>query len=109
MSDNFPIPINNETDLVFYENYLNKEFENDISLTIHKTKTLKNLLESYIGFFIKAEVCVGNRLEVRVGKLLEIGQDYLCLSSSSNKCKTIIDIKSVRFFTIPQNNYKNLY
>ena len=108
MNNDFPMPITSKNDLDFYENYLKEEFNLIPPPKEPSQSTLTQALKQHIGRFIKIETCVGNRLEIRTGKLLEVGDDYLYVLSS-NRQKTLIDIKSAKFFTLLQNNTKNLY
>ena len=108
MNNDFPIPITSQNDLDFYENYLKEELSLNPLPKEPSQSRLTQALKQHIGKLIKIEICIGNRLEIRTGKLLEVGDDYLCILSS-NRQKTLIDIKSAKFFTLLQNNTKNLY
>ncbi len=101
MNDNFPIPITDETDLEFYEEYLKEEF----TLATDKKPTLCAALKSYIGKAVKADCAIGNRLESRIGILTEVGDDFFMIKPP-NRREIIINLNSLKFLSILQNNTK---
>ena len=101
MNQNFLNPITNESDLEQYEKYLNEEF----SALDNEKPTLTAALISYIGRAIKVDCAIGNRLESRSGILTAVGEDFLTLKAL-NRQEIIIQLNTVKFFTILQNNTK---
>lgn len=100
MNNQLPVPITDETDLDYYKSYLNREFS---EITTPKA-TLCALLKAYIGKSVKIDI-VGYKPETRMGKLSQIGDDYLILKSQ-NQTEIIIPLTSVKLVTVLQNNTK---
>lgn len=98
MNTDFPTPITSFADLKTYENYLQEEF-------CDKSPTFKNLFNTLLESVIKIDCTVGNRLEAKIGKLKEIGDDYVLLTLQNGK-NMIIGLESIKFVTILQNNIK---
>lgn len=123
MQQNFPKYIKNESDLAIYEGYLRKNSEkissnqikNESSNEENLPEYLKNpvffqcFLKKHVGKLIKAESLIGNRLDTRIGILLEIGSDYIVIKPNKNCVTTVIDLKCVKYISIIHNNdYKFL-
>jgi len=121
MEQNFPKYIKNESDLAVYESYLRKHTEklpvNQIRIENKEEDNLpehlKNpvffqcFLKKHIGKLIKAESLIGNRLDTRIGILLEIGSDYMVIKPGKTCVTTVIDLKCVKYVSIiHDNNYK---
>ena len=118
MEQNFPKYIKNEKDLAVYENHLRKYTErkpqNQIKIVSATDENLpehlKNpiffqcFLKKHIGKLIKAESLIGNRLDTRIGILLEIGSDYMVIKPSKNCVTTVIDLKCVKYVSIIHDN-----
>lgn len=102
MYTNFPVPINDDSDLEFYENYLKQEFKTTAT-------TFVQSLKAYIGCTLKIDCVTCNRIEAKIGKLLTVGEDFILLNLSQTNQKTIISLDTVKFVTILKNNTKNLY
>lgn len=100
MDNQFPIPITDETDLNYYESYLNREFS---EITTPKPQ-LCAFLKAYIGKPVKIEI-ISNKTETRMGKLSQVGNDFLSLKAH-NQTETIIPLTSVKVATVLQNNTK---
>ena len=47
---------------------------------------------------------MGNRLESRMGILLEVGADFLVIKSMRNSVSVIIDLKNVKYVTVVHDN-----
>ncbi len=117
MENNFPIPIMNDKDLKVYEDYLKKDnqkpvIKSYVPETLTNTVFLPAYLKNHIGKLVKIEALVGNRLECRVGTLLEVGADFLVIKLQQNCCTTVIGGNSIKFITIiHDNDFKkaNLY
>ena len=114
MEQNFPKYIRNESDLAIYERYLNKETTKMQSAQIKiETKPKENMpehlsnpiffqcfLKKHIGKLIKAESLIGNRLDTRIGILLDVGSDYMVIKPGKNCVTTVIDLKCVKYVSI---------
>ncbi len=105
MNENFPIPITTTNDLEVYEAYLKEEFQS----TETPNSDLIEKLQGYIGKPVKAECEVGNRLESKSGILSQVGNGFIVVSSFQNRQSVLIGLKSIKFFTVLQNNTKNAY
>lgn len=103
MNEAFPSPITNEADLDFYENYLQQEFKKP------RHETLMQRLEAFVGCRLKTEYSIGNRSEIKIGKLLEIGQDFILIAQAPNGQKTLVLSDSINAVTILGNTAKNQY
>lgn len=101
MRESFPTPITTDKDLEFYEAYLKQEFENLAS------KKFEERLKSLIGSLVKAECLISNRLEIRTGYLLEVGEDFILLKQSQSNQKTMLRTDTVKFLHILNDAPKN--
>jgi hypothetical protein len=90
----FPSPIDNDSDLEFYENYLKQEFKT----TQHST--FVEYLKRYIGFTLKIDCAIGNRIDTKIGKLTEVGEDFILLNIAPTNQKTMVRLGNVKFVTI---------
>ncbi len=102
MNTDFPVPITSIDDLEIYENYLKEEFRNQTA----PTKNLKDRLKTLIGSLVKIDYPVGNRLESKIGRLLEIGEDFISINLQNGR-NMVIGLNTVKFLTVLQNNIKN--
>ena len=100
MYDEFPSPIINETDLVSYQKYLEREFAPP-----QNENTLLNKLNRYIGALIKIDLFSPYRTDSRSGILKETGQDYLVLKTQTTR-ESFIPFYAVKSITVLQNNTK---
>lgn len=108
MENYFPIPIMNEKDLKVYEDYLKKDhsknmkpvIKGSISQSVTNLVFLPAYLKNHIGKLVKIEVLVGNRMECRVGILLEVGADFLVIKLKPSGNTTIICGNIIKFITI---------
>ncbi len=94
--DNFPIPLLNEKDLEIYDKYI----------TEVSVKNLPEYLKNHIGKPAKVEVAVLNRIETKVGILMDVGKDFLVLKLP--ECQSlIIEGGCIKFITVMHNgNYR---
>lgn len=134
MDYNLPHRIKNERDLQIYENYLkqdsidclqkeplqdsqerNSAFIATESLMQSKPAEMQyrimpdtaffyNYLKKHKGKLIKAESLIGNRLESRIGILLEIGNDYIVLKLPRSNCTLAIKTVTIKYVTIVHDN-----
>lgn len=98
MDDSFPVPLNNERDLDLYERYINNAdggFE----------RSLPQYLSCHIGKPVRVETVILNRLDTKVGILLDVGKDYLVLKLP--ECQSmIIEGGCIKYITVIHNgNY----
>ena len=100
MNSQLPIPITDESDLNYYEQYLNQELSTVTNAKVHLYATLN----AYIGKLVKIDF-TGIKPESRMGKLSQVGDDFLIIKSN-NQSEIIIPITSVKFLTVLQNNTK---
>ena len=111
MNNDFPLPLNYETDLTVYEDYLK---QNTNELTVEnkplKTDPLKNpmflpaYLNRHIGKLVKIEALIGECLQTKIGTLYEIGADYIVIKLNQNCTSLVIDGKCIKFITIIHDN-----
>ena len=102
MNSNFPVPITSVTDLEFYENYLKEEFPHKTDTDINLHKHLKTL----VGNIVKIDCSVGNRLESKIGKLIQVGEDFLTLNLQNGRNLSVC-LSNIKFVTVLQRNTKN--
>lgn len=101
MRENFPSPITDEKDLDFYQNYLKREFETTAPNTLHRK------LKTLIGSLVKAECLLGNQHQIKIGYLLEVGEDFITLKQPQSNAKTIIRTDTVKLLHILKDAQKN--
>ena len=127
MEQNLPKNITNERDLELYERYLKNDRLTETGRTNPRYPTqienrrntvqarrepeslenptfFQGYLKKHIGKLIKAESLLGNRLESRMGILLEVGADFLVIKSMRNSVSVIIDLKNVKYVTVVHDN-----
>lgn len=118
MEQNFPKYIKDEKDLALYESKLRTEYgiksctmpEKRIMQKPELPENLSNpiffqcFMKKHIGKLIKAESLIGNRLESRIGVLIEVGSDYLVIKPNKNCVTTVIDLKCVKYISIVHDN-----
>lgn len=91
MDNNFPVPIMSERDLDVYDKY--------ITTVENGYKSLPEFLKCHIGKLVKVEVAVLNRIETKVGILMDVGKDYLVLKLP--ECQSvIIEGSCIKFITV---------
>jgi len=61
-------------------------------------------LKSHKGKLIKAESLIGNKLESRIGILLEIGNDYIVIKLPRSNCTMLIKTAAIKYITIVHDN-----
>ena len=96
MDDNLPIPIYSDKDLLFYENYLNREFPST------NTENSYEYLNKFLKSIVKIDCGIGNRIESKIGILDSINEDFLVIIQNQKKC--IILLKCVKFITVLRQN-----
>ena len=96
----FPTPITSETDLTYYEKYLEQEFPSDTP-----PQTLCNRLKCYIGKAVRVDLSSPYRAENRNGVLKDIGQDFLIIKSPQQR-ECFIPFCALKSITVLQNNTK---
>lgn len=111
MENKFPVPIINEKDLKVYEDFIKVDNPKKQNLPkMYTPETLLNnvflpaYLKMHIGKLVKIECLIGNRIETKIGTLLEIGADFLVIKLKEQCCSMVIEGSSVKFITIIHNN-----
>lgn len=127
MEQNLPKNITNERDLELYERYLRNDRQTETARanqrypmqienrrnamqTQREPQSFENpiffqgYLKKHIGKLVKAESLIGNRLESRMGILLEVGADFLVIKSMRNSVSIIIELKNVKYVTVVHDN-----
>lgn len=127
MEQNLPKNITNERDLELYERYLKNDRQTETARanqrypmqienrrnamqTQREPQSLENsiffqgYLKKHIGKLVKAESLIGNRLESRMGILMDVGIDFLVIKSMRNSVSIIIDLKNVKYVTVIHDN-----
>ena len=129
--------IKDESDLLEYEKYLTENFNSDKKAfkdteqaveavapykdaipakAIGKSFTpsylsspayFQGYLKNNIGKLVKVESLLGDRLESRIGFLLDIGSDYIVLKLYKSCCSMMIRSSSVKYITIAHDNDMN--
>ena len=98
MPYNLPYKISDEKDL----NIIEERLLNDKSK--YKNNSFLEILGSYLEKPIKIELIIGNRLNTRIGKLCEVGQDFVILKNINYGFKTVIPLNFIRIITLLQGN-----
>lgn len=93
-----PMTIKNEQDLMAFENYLNDDIKRFSD--VKNDNTLKTRLQNKIGKFIVVETYFG----LRKGKLLEVGEDFLCISCKTPQNQMLISFSKINSFILPRGN-----
>lgn len=130
MKYNMPSQITSEKDLKQYEKFLeydisedkdaqkgmcqvnNKTLGNKIQIenrnivpdTLTNPLFFQGYLKNHIGKLIKVESLIGNCLESRIGKLLEIGADYVVIKLYQSSCSMMINTAPIKYITIVHDN-----
>ena len=114
-----PMHITCEDDLQVYEDYLQENFSEKSLIHVgnktanHKgyiSQVLNNnifssgYLRKNIGKLLKVESLIGNSLDVRIGKLTDVGADYIALKLNKSCCSLMIPTSSIRYITIIHDN-----
>ena len=114
-----PMHITCEDDLQVYEDYLQENFSEKSLIPVgnktanHKgyiSQVLNNnifssgYLRKNIGKLLKVESLIGNSLDVRIGKLTDVGADYIALKLNKSCCSLMIPTSSIRYITIIHDN-----
>ncbi len=96
MNDSFPVPIINERDLEIYDKYINED----------NVKSLPEYLKCHIGKPIKVEAVILNKIETKIGVLMDVGKDFLVLKLP--ECQSmIIEGSCIKFITVMHGgNYR---
>lgn len=132
MEYNMPKRINSEEDLNEFENYLcsyscdetekhSEPMHHHSMKTEHRNNSLMHQksnkehthtstaylcmhLKKHIGKLAKIESLIDNRLESRIGVLLEVGEDYIVIKLSKCCCSMMIPLCTVKYITIAHDN-----
>ncbi|MBE6787603.1 MAG: hypothetical protein E7537_04570 [Ruminococcaceae bacterium] len=102
MNNNFPIPITNENDLTYYQDYLNSEFENN------DFQTENNYFNEFLGCLVEIEFISHLANNNKIGILENFNKNFITINLQ-NKNKTIIAVKCIKSITILQNKTKSPY
>lgn len=93
--------INCEKDLEFYEKHLTQ-------MSYNQTPQIKGgftkHLTGCIGKWVLVETCSGRCIAKKVGKLLEVGEDYIVLKTGEECMSTIIPTANINFITVAHKN-----
>ena len=119
MERNLPSYITSEQDLIAYEKYLKngqRELNSEKKQCHIQAETPKKAqtpeifsnpicyLKKHIGKLIKAESLIGNRLENRIGILMEVGSDYIVIKPTKHCVTTMINSESIKYISIIHDN-----
>ena len=134
MEYNLPHRISDEKDLKYYEQYIESEnkmlkpacseplicenkrnIQNGIKIIdknsslhkeIHRHDMLhwNDYLKNHIGKLLKVESLVCEKLESRVGILMEVAHDFLVIKPNRNCCSMVIGSATIKYITIMHNN-----
>lgn len=72
--------------------------------TLTNSVFFQGYLKNHIGKLIRVESLIGNSLESRIGKLLEVGTDYIVIKLHIKNCSMVINTASIKYITIAHNN-----
>lgn len=94
-------PINNEEDLLIYENKLNGLKLN--SQVKNKSKSIKcneeislcDYIKNHIGKTVRIEYNNGQKYQNILGILFSVGDNYIVLKYKSNYCTTVIPLTAI--------------
>ena len=113
-----PMHITCEDDLQVYEDYLQENFSEKSLIPVGRISNYKGYtsqvlnnnifssgyLRKNIGKLLKVESLIGNSLDVRIGKLTDVGADYIALKLNKSCCSLMIPTSSIRYITIIHDN-----
>ena len=130
MNKNLPSPINGNSELQMYENYLNATQNNNfvgekqncsieernmsyiptenknLPETLKNTAYMPAFLSKHIGKLVRVEFLLGHELHQRIGVLMTVGAGFIALRSKNN-ATLVCESDSIRFVTIIHNNDLN--
>lgn len=101
-----------EDDLKIYERKL-KNFgteKKDIFCNIKREENVSalNYLQVNKGKLVKVETAIGSCNRIKVGILLDIGEDYIIIKMSNSSVSTLIPAKNILFISVIHDNNKNM-
>lgn len=99
--ENKMMHINCEKDLEFYEKNLTQMPYNE---TLQHKGDFAKHLTGCIGKWVMVETCSGRCMSKKVGKLLEVGEDYIVIKMSEDCVSTIIPKQNINFITVAHKN-----
>lgn len=85
------------------EHYVNNR-RNIIPDTLSNPVFFQGYLKNHIGKLIRTESLIGNCLESRIGKLLEVGADYIVIKLYKSNCSMMINTSNIKYITIIHDN-----
>lgn len=65
---------------------------------------MTDYLKKHIGKMVKLEFSFGNCLEIRIGQLVEVGDNYVVLKIYKPSTTILCDLSNIRFVTIAHSN-----
>jgi len=95
--------IMNESDLEYYEKrlgYLNCNNVNQSHEKIPRKKDLITHMDFHKGKLMRVEAVLGGCIKIKVGKLIEVGDDYICLKIGKEPTSAVIPIDKIHSVTI---------
>ena len=99
--ENKMMHINCEKDLEFYEKHLTQMPYNEALQ--HKGDFAKHLT-GCIGKWVMVETCCGRGAAKKIGKLLEVNEDYIVLKMGEACVSTAVPMKNIHFITVAHRN-----
>ena len=86
------VSITCEKDLEIYEKHLQGDLLGEMNFKKH--------LINCKGKMVLVETCVGGNVSKKIGKLLEVGDDYIVLKNANSCQSTIIPASNIYFITV---------
>ena len=62
-------------------------------------------LKNHIGKLVKVESLIGERMESRIGILMDVGFDYIVVKLNRNCCSMVICSSAIKYITIIHNSF----
>lgn len=81
-----------------------KASRNIVPDTLANPVFFQGYLKNHIGKLIRVESLIGDCLESRIGKLLEVGVDYIVIKLYKSYCSMMINAANIKYITIVHDN-----
>ena len=122
---NKPMHISEESDLSLFEEFLQTDTLENLSKPQKEERMIcksggvignintdlldnslffQGYLKNHRGKLVRVESLVGCCLESRVGKLLDVGMDYIVIKLYKNGCSMMLKAKEIKYITIVHDN-----
>ena len=116
MEYHLPKKLNCENDLKNYENYI-EQYNQPKTITNRScqrytdeyeeklySNDMTTYLKKHIGKLVKVESLFNNRLDIRIGTIIDIGCDHIVLKLHSCCCSLVVPINSIKYITVAHDN-----